>query len=206
MANNPSEFTKGTSSLDAFAQAIDSVSYASLNPPSVPTLVAVKWASWLRRFAFIVDWHNLGYTLLALSLGRSSVFVAIYHWFEKHFEKMANGSLCATKAMQHELAQNWGINAAVLYDQPPEFLLNWLIAYIWINITDLPFSLYSIFVIEARHGFIKQTIWLFIRDMIKGIILAIIIGSPIVATIIVIVQKGSPWPSIFGGFCLYYLL
>ncbi|KAF5949773.1 hypothetical protein HYC85_011766 [Camellia sinensis] len=91
------------------------------NPPSVPTLVAVKWASWLRRSAFIVDWHNFGYTLLALSLGRSSVFVAIYHWFEKHFGKMANGSLCVTRAMQHELAQNWGINAAVLYDQPPEF-------------------------------------------------------------------------------------
>ncbi|KAL7204211.1 hypothetical protein ACSBR2_017306 [Camellia fascicularis] len=33
-----------------------------------------------------------------------------------------------------------------------------------------------------------QTIWLFIRDMIKGIILATIIGPPIVAAIIVIVQ------------------
>ncbi|CAL5362023.1 unnamed protein product [Camellia sinensis] len=28
--------------------------------------------------------------------------------FEKHFGKMANGSLCVTRAMQHELAQNWG--------------------------------------------------------------------------------------------------
>ncbi|KAJ4719598.1 UDP-glycosyltransferase TURAN [Melia azedarach] len=34
---------------------------------------------------------------------------------------MANGSLCVTKAMQHELAQNWDIKADVLYDQPPEF-------------------------------------------------------------------------------------
>ncbi|XP_059660991.1 UDP-glycosyltransferase TURAN-like [Cornus florida] len=91
------------------------------NPPSVPTLVAVKWASWLRRSTFIVDWHNFGYTLLGLSLGRSSHFVTLYHWFEKHFGKMANGSLCVTKAMQHELAQNWGIKATVLYDQPPEF-------------------------------------------------------------------------------------
>ncbi|BFG28870.1 hypothetical protein CerSpe_151450 [Prunus speciosa] len=91
------------------------------NPPSVPTLVAVKWASWLRRSAFIVDWHNFGYTLLALSLGRSSRFVAIYRWFERHFGKMADGSLCVTRAMQHELAQNWGIKATVLYDQPPEF-------------------------------------------------------------------------------------
>ncbi|XP_042498789.1 UDP-glycosyltransferase TURAN [Macadamia integrifolia] len=91
------------------------------NPPSVPTLVAVKWASRLRRSAFVVDWHNFGYTLLGLSLGRSSHFVAAYKWFEKHYGKMANGSLCVTKAMQHELAQNWEINATVLYDQPPEF-------------------------------------------------------------------------------------
>lgn len=91
------------------------------NPPSVPTLVAVKWASSLRKSAFIVDWHNFGYTLLGLSVGRSSPFVSIYHWFEKHYGQMANGSLCVTRAMQHELAQNWGIRATVLYDQPPEF-------------------------------------------------------------------------------------
>ncbi|KAK4378088.1 hypothetical protein RND71_004384 [Anisodus tanguticus] len=91
------------------------------NPPSVPTLVAVKLASWIRRSAFVIDWHNFGYTLLALSLGRNSRFVALYHWIEKQFGKMANGSLCVTRAMQHELAQNWGISATVLYDQPPDF-------------------------------------------------------------------------------------
>ncbi|KAI8007107.1 UDP-glycosyltransferase TURAN [Camellia lanceoleosa] len=56
--------------------------------------------------------HNFGYTLLTLSLGRSSHFVALYRcvsfWcmlrFEKHYGKMANGSLCVTRAMQHELA------------------------------------------------------------------------------------------------------
>lgn len=91
------------------------------NPPSVPTLVAVKWASWIRHSAFIVDWHNFGYTLLGLSLGRGSRFVAVYRWFEKHYGQLADGSLCVTKAMQHELAQNWGIRATVLYDQPPDF-------------------------------------------------------------------------------------
>ncbi|XP_023765939.1 UDP-glycosyltransferase TURAN isoform X1 [Lactuca sativa] len=91
------------------------------NPPSVPTLVAVKWASWIRRSSFIIDWHNFGYTLLALCLGRSSRFVSVYHWVELHFGKMANGALCVTKAMQHELDQVWGIKATVLYDQPPEF-------------------------------------------------------------------------------------
>ncbi|OWM85656.1 UDP-glycosyltransferase TURAN isoform X1 [Punica granatum] len=91
------------------------------NPPSVPTLVVVRWASWLRKAALIVDWHNFGYTLLKLSLGNSSPFVAVYHWLEKHYGKMADGSFCVTRAMQQELAQNWGISATVLYDRPPEF-------------------------------------------------------------------------------------
>ncbi|OIT08036.1 PREDICTED: CAAX prenyl protease 1 homolog [Nicotiana attenuata] len=74
---------------------------------------------------------------------------------------------------------------------------------VWSQITDLPFSLYSTFVIEARHGFNKQTVWLFFRDMIKGIALAVVIGPPIVAAIIVIVQKGGPYLAIYlWGFML----
>ncbi|GJN08890.1 hypothetical protein PR202_ga26850 [Eleusine coracana subsp. coracana] len=91
------------------------------NPPSVPTLAAVKLASWLRGAKFIVDWHNFGYTLLGMSHGRSHIIVRVYFWFEKHFGKMADGAFCVTKAMQHELAQNWGIRATVLYDQSPDF-------------------------------------------------------------------------------------
>ncbi|KAF5729207.1 chitobiosyldiphosphodolichol beta-mannosyltransferase-like isoform X7 [Tripterygium wilfordii] len=105
------------------------------NPPSIPTLVAVKWASWLRNARFIVDWHNFGYTLLALSLGRSGRFVALYRWFERRYGKMANGALCVTRAMQHELTQNWGIKtpdedfsilleAAVMYDRRVAAMLN----------------------------------------------------------------------------------
>ncbi|KAH0768143.1 hypothetical protein KY290_002308 [Solanum tuberosum] len=74
---------------------------------------------------------------------------------------------------------------------------------VWSQITDLPFSLYSTFVIEARHGFNKQTVWLYFRDMIKGIALSIVIGPPIVAAIIVIVQKGGPYLAIYlWGFML----
>uniref|UniRef100_A0A7N1A629 CAAX prenyl protease n=1 Tax=Kalanchoe fedtschenkoi TaxID=63787 RepID=A0A7N1A629_KALFE len=68
---------------------------------------------------------------------------------------------------------------------------------IWSQITDLPFSLYSTFVIEAKHGFNKQTIWLFFRDIIKGIIISIILGPPIVTAIITIVQSGGPYLAIY---------
>ncbi|KAG0453002.1 hypothetical protein HPP92_025666 [Vanilla planifolia] len=91
------------------------------NPPSVPTLAAVKLASWLGRCGFVIDWHNFGYTLLGMSHGRNRVIVKLYCCFEKYFGKTADGSLCVTKAMQHELEQNWGVKASVLYDQPSEF-------------------------------------------------------------------------------------
>ncbi|XP_022017349.1 CAAX prenyl protease 1 homolog isoform X4 [Helianthus annuus] len=67
----------------------------------------------------------------------------------------------------------------------------------WSQITNLPFSLYSTFVIEERHGFNKQTFWLFIRDMLKGMTVAIVLGPPIVAAIILIVQKSGPYLAIY---------
>lgn len=68
---------------------------------------------------------------------------------------------------------------------------------IWSQITDLPFSLYSTFVIEARHGFNKQTPRLFFLDIFKGICLSILIGPPIVAAIIIIAQNGGPYLAIY---------
>ncbi|KAM7260763.1 hypothetical protein ACFE04_026238 [Oxalis oulophora] len=65
------------------------------------------------------------------------------------------------------------------------------------QITDLPFSLYFTFVIEARHGFNNRTMWLFCKDLIKAIFLAIFLGPLIVSAIIVIVQKGGPYLAIY---------
>ncbi|KAL6648693.1 hypothetical protein ACP70R_012917 [Stipagrostis hirtigluma subsp. patula] len=56
---------------------------------------------------------------LCFKIPRPDVFVV--QKFEKYFGQMADGAFCVTKAMQHELAQNWGIRATVLYDQSPDF-------------------------------------------------------------------------------------
>eukprot|EP00249_Psilotum_nudum_P007280 c20445_g1_i1 orf=295-1569(+) len=68
---------------------------------------------------------------------------------------------------------------------------------LWSQVTELPFSLYSTFVIEARHGFNKQTIWLFFKDMLTGLGLMILLGPPIVAAIIIIVQRAGPYLAIY---------
>jgi len=68
---------------------------------------------------------------------------------------------------------------------------------LWSQAIELPFSLYSTFVIEARHGFNKQTIWLFFRDMLMGLALMVVVGPPVVAAIIIIVQKGGPYLALY---------
>jgi len=49
---------------------------------------------------------------------------------------------------------------------------------------ELPFSLYSTFVIEERFGFNKTTIKTFIADTIKTLILSVLIGGPIIYAIL----------------------
>lgn len=46
-----------------------------------------------------------------------------------------------------------------------------------------PFSIYSTFVIEEKYGFNKTTVKTFIADTIKGVLLGIIIGTPVLAGI-----------------------
>ena len=51
-------------------------------------------------------------------------------------------------------------------------------------VISLPFSIYSTFVIEERFGF-NQTTWsIFVKDLIKGLVLAVILGGPLLAGIL----------------------
>jgi len=59
---------------------------------------------------------------------------------------------------------------------------------------DLPFSIYSTFVIEEKFGFNKTTIKTFITDMIKGSALGMIIGVPLLYVILWLMeQAGEQW-------------
>ncbi|MFI5178755.1 MAG: hypothetical protein ACHQO8_09330, partial [Vicinamibacterales bacterium] len=40
------------------------------NPPALPTLPVVWFVARVRHARLVIDWHNLGYTMLALRLGR----------------------------------------------------------------------------------------------------------------------------------------
>jgi len=57
---------------------------------------------------------------------------------------------------------------------------------------DLPFSLYGTFVIEEKHGFNRQTVGGFFRDLLKGLALGAALGAPVLWGILAIMEKAGP--------------
>ncbi|XP_014370990.2 chitobiosyldiphosphodolichol beta-mannosyltransferase [Papilio machaon] len=90
------------------------------NPPAVPTLPVCRLYCLVTRTRFIIDWHNYGHTIMALSISPSlKILLKIYTFLEKYFGQSAQYHLCVTYAMKEDLLDNWNINATVLYDRPP---------------------------------------------------------------------------------------
>lgn len=62
------------------------------------------------------------------------------------------------------------------------------------SVIDLPFSIYKTFVIEERFGFNKTTVKVFITDLLKGTVLTILIGVPLLWIVLTIMaETGSLW-------------
>jgi len=62
------------------------------------------------------------------------------------------------------------------------------------HLIDLPIDYYRTFVIEEKFGFNKTTVKLYFVDMIKGLLLSLAIGIPLVAIILwLMAQMGDYW-------------
>lgn len=59
-------------------------------------------------------------------------------------------------------------------------------------VTGLPWSAYSTFVIEARHGFNRQTPALFVGDLLKSLLLGALLMPPIIGAITYILIHSGP--------------
>jgi len=89
------------------------------NPPAIPTLFLAWIVARLRSAKLVVDWHNFGYTMLALRIGRHHPVVRLAFWYERTLGRRADAHLCVSRAMQEELRTQWGIpDVTVLYDRP----------------------------------------------------------------------------------------
>lgn len=89
------------------------------NPPAFPTL-AVAWFSLHRRgVRFVIDWHNLGYSVLRLRLGPWHPAVRLARWFERRDARRADGNLCVSRGLAAFLQSRFGVERTqVLYDRP----------------------------------------------------------------------------------------
>ncbi|HEY9053011.1 MAG TPA: M48 family metallopeptidase, partial [Gammaproteobacteria bacterium] len=62
------------------------------------------------------------------------------------------------------------------------------------SLLELPFSIYSTFVIEERFGFNRTTAKTFIIDIFKGMLLALLLGMPLIWVVLWLMEKsGEFW-------------
>ena len=62
------------------------------------------------------------------------------------------------------------------------------------SILEIPFNLYSTFVLEARFGFNKMTIGLYLLDTLKGLLLGSILGLPLLLGVLWLMGRmGDNW-------------
>lgn len=58
---------------------------------------------------------------------------------------------------------------------------------------DLPFAAWSTFRIEQRYGFNKMTWSLWVQDLVKGVAVGALLGLPIAALVLWLMQAAGPW-------------
>ncbi|MFZ3221351.1 MAG: M48 family metallopeptidase [Rhodoferax sp.] len=61
------------------------------------------------------------------------------------------------------------------------------------GLLDLPFTLYQTFVVEQRFGFNKTTPVLWLQDLAKSLLLAVVIGLPLAALVLWMMGATGPW-------------
>ncbi|KAA6426965.1 MAG: glycosyltransferase domain-containing protein [Trebouxia sp. A1-2] len=89
------------------------------NPPAIPALALCVLVCWWHGAKLVIDWHNFGYTIMSLTMGRRHPLVLFARRYEWFFGRQATSHLCVSKAMQLFLQAEWGITATVFYDTPP---------------------------------------------------------------------------------------
>jgi beta-1,4-mannosyltransferase len=88
------------------------------NPPTFPTLLAAWIAARFLRARLVIDWHNYGYSMLALRLGADHTVTRLAARHEGWMARRAGRHFCVSQAMQADLARRFGVRADVLYDRP----------------------------------------------------------------------------------------
>jgi beta-1,4-mannosyltransferase len=89
------------------------------NPPAVPTLAAAWTAARLRGARFVIDWHNLSHTILAVRLGEHHRAVRALARSERRWARRADAHFAVSQGLADWLHREWRVRATVVYDRPP---------------------------------------------------------------------------------------
>jgi STE24 endopeptidase len=109
--------------------------------------------------------------------------------------------LCGGYAWLDELVLSWGQSELVTG------LLVITLLYLGSQLVSLPFDLFDTFVIEQKHGFNKMTPGLFFADQLKGLLLAGLLGLPLLALLLWIFGKHPlAWLEAWGYTTAFVLL
>ena len=68
----------------------------------------------------MLDWHNYGYSILALAHSSRHPLVRFSKLIEDFIGRRVPLAFCVSKAMKKDLEFRLGLNATVLYDRPPD--------------------------------------------------------------------------------------
>lgn len=69
-----------------------------------------------------------------------------------------------------------------------------LSTFLLVSLIGLPLSIWRTFGVEARFGFNRTTVALFIADLFKGLLLGLVLGGPLVFVILFLMQRaGTLW-------------
>eukprot|EP01060_Flectonema_neradi_P000950 TRINITY_DN10561_c0_g1_i2.p1 TRINITY_DN10561_c0_g1~~TRINITY_DN10561_c0_g1_i2.p1 ORF type:complete len:502 (+),score=80.15 TRINITY_DN10561_c0_g1_i2:81-1508(+) len=94
------------------------------NPPAIPVLPAAVLACKIRGIKLIVDWHNLGYTLLQMD-NRPKAIISTYKFIERFFGSYSDYNLTVCESLKRFLKEDWKCiredNSTVVYDVAPSF-------------------------------------------------------------------------------------
>jgi len=61
------------------------------------------------------------------------------------------------------------------------------------SLLELPFRIYGTFVIEARYGFNRTSARTFVADTLKGAALAVVLGGPVGALLLFLLERAGEW-------------
>ncbi len=122
--------------------------------------------------------------------GSFGLLVILLFWFTGGFNSL------------DQIVRSWGFGSIV---NGLAYLGILLIGY---ELLTFPFGIYSTFVIEERFGFNRTTPLIFFTDLIKGLVLTVMLGGPVLTGLLLLFEYGGDFAWLFCwlGIIIYTII